>query len=129
MHAKKYNQFDEYTHPRYGHIQDQNYDNKNRQSQIPANYRESNLFHSMNYRETSIDKPIPSKFLTPSDILPSQYTARDSNFSNECTFSKTGEKSPLPVTLFDKRHHQYQKRKDEFNRQKSISLEIGRAHV
>ena len=97
LHSQKYNQFDEYTHPRYGHIHDQNYDRR-------------------------IDKPIPSKFLTPSDILPSQYTARDSNFSNEYTFSKTGEKNPLPVTLFDKKHHQYQKRKDEFNRQKSISL-------
>ena len=53
--SQDYNQFDEYTHPNYGHINDQNPDENNCLSRIPA------------------------KYLRPSDFTPRQYTPRQND--------------------------------------------------
>ena len=51
--SQAYKQFDEYTHPKYGHINNQNLDENNRLSRMPV------------------------KYLTPSDFTQRQYMARN----------------------------------------------------
>ena len=95
-HSENYNQFDEHTHPKYGHINDQNLDKNNHLSTI-----------CMDYREPNIDKPIPTKYLTPSDFIPSQYMVRASDYTKNWIFPKTGDKNHPSVIQVDERNRQY----------------------